>query len=307
MKKTFYSHGKLLLSGEYVVLDGATSLAVPTVKGQSLQIEAIDEPVLEWESLDEHNKAWFSAKIKMDKYNAYLIEKTTDQEISNTLLKILKAANNLNSDFLKSYKGCRVITKLEFPQNWGLGSSSTLINNIAQWAFIDAFKLLWKSFSGSGYDIACAQSKTPIVYQLINKKPVVKKIKFEPPFKNQLYFIHLNKKQNSREGIAQYQKNSQDKTVIIKQISKISKEMIACKELSHFEQLINEHEMLISSMIKLPKVKELLFSDYSGAIKSLGAWGGDFILATGDGKTPVYFKNRGYKTVIPYTDMILHS
>ena len=36
MKKTFYSNGKLLITGEYVVLDGAKALALPTKYGQNL-------------------------------------------------------------------------------------------------------------------------------------------------------------------------------------------------------------------------------------------------------------------------------
>ena len=39
--KYFYSPGKLLLTGEYVVLDGAKSLAIPTIFGQSLNITSI--------------------------------------------------------------------------------------------------------------------------------------------------------------------------------------------------------------------------------------------------------------------------
>ncbi len=308
MKKEFYSHGKLLLSGEYLVLDGALSLALPTAMGQSLTIESIEEQqALQWMSLDVNNNLWFSTRIKLNKDgNYHHIEKTTNQEVSNTLLKILKAASILNSSFLKLDTGYKVVTKLEFPQNWGLGSSSTLINNIAQWASVDAFQLLWDSFSGSGYDIACAQYKTPLTYQLINDKPIVNKVSFTPSFKDQLYFVHLNKKQNSREGIAKYREYLGDKSTIIKSISNISKEMIKCNKLSHFEQLISEHETLISSIIGLPKVKDLLFSDYFGAIKSLGAWGGDFILATGDESTPSYFKNKGYKTIIPYSEMITY-
>jgi hypothetical protein len=44
-----------------------------------------------------------------------------------------------------------------------------------------------------------------------------------------------------------------------------------------------------------------------GAIKSLGAWGGDFILASGNQKTPNYFHEKGFKTVISYSEMIFGS
>ncbi len=46
----------------------------------------------------------------------------------------------------------------------------------------------------------------------------------------------------------------------------------------------------ISDYLGLDKI----FLDYFGQTKSLGAWGGDFILATGNKDTPKYFKNKGY-------------
>ena len=42
--QSFYAHGKLLITSEYLVLDGAEALALPTVYGQSLEVETIDEP-----------------------------------------------------------------------------------------------------------------------------------------------------------------------------------------------------------------------------------------------------------------------
>src|SRR5690606_10074625 len=100
------------------------------------------------------------------------------------LFEILHAAKQLNSDFLNS--GCQVETRLTFPQDWGLGSSSTLINNIAKWAQIDAYKLLENTFGGSGYDIACAEYNGPITYQL-GKQRTVKDVDFNPVFKEALY------------------------------------------------------------------------------------------------------------------------
>ena len=62
---------------------------------------------------------------------------------------------------------------------------------------------------------------------------------------------------------------------------------------------------MVSKTIQLKTVQEQLFSDYFGQTKSLGAWGGDFILATGNGDTPDYFNKKGLQTVIPYQDLIL--
>ena len=41
--QTFYSNGKLLLTGEYLVIDGAKAIAIPTKKGQSLSVKETEE------------------------------------------------------------------------------------------------------------------------------------------------------------------------------------------------------------------------------------------------------------------------
>ena len=186
-----------------------------------------------------------------------------------------------------------------------MGSSSTLINNIAYWSKVDAFQLQFNTFGGSAYDIACAQNKSPIIYQLIDKNPIVESVNFDPSFKDQLYFVYLNKKQNSREGIAQYKKFDGNVKELAEKISKLTNEAVNCSSISNFEKVMMEHEQIISSIIKQKPVQQELFSDYFGQTKSLGAWGGDFILATGNADTPKYFNDKGYTTIISYQDMIL--
>ena len=41
-----------------------------------------------------------------------------------------------------------------------------------------------------------------------------------------------------------------------------------------------------------------------GRIKSLGSWGGDFILVTAKNKDLTYFKNRGLNTIFPLREMV---
>jgi mevalonate kinase len=60
---TFYSNGKLLLTGEYLVLEGATALAVPTKFGQDLSVEKIKEPQLIWGSFTNTGDCWFEAVL----------------------------------------------------------------------------------------------------------------------------------------------------------------------------------------------------------------------------------------------------
>ncbi len=313
MTQQFYSNGKLLLTGEYVVLDGALSFALPTKYGQALTIKELDSPVILWTSLDEKGEIWFHTSLQLELFRNLDVEIPNEVEnllastdkVSKMLLKILLEAKKLNSNFLNGQMGYEVYTNLSFPRDWGLGSSSTLINNIAQWASVDPFALLSKTFNGSGYDIACAQHNRPIIYQIKRRNRFIKEIEFNPPFKDALFFVHLNRKQNSREGINRYKDQEFDKETLINKISELTEECICCTEISRFKELMNTHELLLADILNLTPVKEKLFPDFVGSIKSLGAWGGDFVLAIGDNNSREYFMNKGYKTVIPFAKMIL--
>lgn len=314
--RSYFSNGKLLLTAEYVVLDGALALAVPTKHGQSLKLETINKSKLIWNSLDEMGNVWFKDIFEIVN-NEIFHAVQNDNEVSNRLIQILNAAKTLNPNFLNSDKGFKITTKLDFPKQWGLGTSSTLINNIAEWANVDAYQLLEQTFGGSGYDIACAQHDTPITYQLFNtnneisrdtrndKSRSINVVDFNPPYKNNLYFVYLNQKQNSRDGIAQYKKNTSDLSEHISETNKITQNIISCNTLDDFVLLIEQHENIISKIIKQKPVKDALFSDFDGAVKSLGAWGGDFVMVASKENPKTYFINKGFETVIPFKDMIL--
>jgi len=301
--QNFYSRGKLLLTGEYVVLDGALALALPTKFGQSLKVQPIDSQNIFWKSIDKAGTIWFQNEFNLGK--ELLQQAHHDNKISNNLIQILGVAKQLNPEFLISDKGFEVTTKLEFPRSWGLGSSSTLINNIADWANVDAYKLLAMTFGGSGYDIACAQNNSPITYQLKGETRQINQVDFNPEYRDHLFFIHLNKKQDSRKGISMYNSRKDKIKSEIKAINHITINIINCSALSEFETLIAEHEKIISEIIKIKPVKETVFNDYKGAIKSLGAWGGDFILATGNLEDMNYFRQKGYPTIVSFENMIL--
>ena len=299
-----------MLTGEYLVLEGASALAVPTKFGQDLSVEKIKEPQLIWGSFTNTGDCWFEAVFELPKLRLVQATFNSDSDgsadfIAETLQDILLESRKLNPEFLKYEHGFQVKTNLTFPRDWGLGTSSTLINNIAKWAKIDAFQLLWNSFSGSGYDIANAQYNSPILYEVKNQKPVIQKVDFIPSFSDQLFFVHLNKKQDSKDGIARFKEKREKTNNEIQLVSEISRQLIKQQKLSEFEKLIHEHEKIISSIIELPTVKESIFPDYFGTLKSLGAWGGDFILATGNKDTPQYFKTKGYTTILRYSDMVL--
>ncbi len=304
MQHTFYSNGKLLITGEYLILDGAKGLALPTKMGQNLIVKETNSGEIHWISYDADGSLWFEDHITFQEIKDP--NSTSTESIKTTLIKILQVADSMNSNLLSNSEGLSITTQLSFPRNWGLGTSSTLINNIAQWFQIDAFELLHKSFGGSGYDIACAQNNSPITYTLVNGNPRVEKIIFEPEFTPNLYFVYLNQKRNSKSAIADYHtnKNSQLSNYIAT-INELTQDIIEAKDLELFPQLLNQHETVLSEILKTETVKDTLFPDFDGAIKSLGAWGGDFVLVISKENPKSYFVAKGYETVIPYGEMIL--
>ena len=175
----YYSSGKLLISGEYLVLKGAEALAVATSYGQKMQVEHIENNKKEliWEALLADGSIWFKAVIDLIQFT---VTDSTDDTKAQKLLRLIQSAYQLNPQFIRS-SSYRIKTELEFDKNWGLGSSSSLICNIAKWAEVDAFELSAKSFGGSGYDIAVGMVGSDLLYSV-------------PPAWIVLYGIPLSKK-----------------------------------------------------------------------------------------------------------------
>ena len=296
--QSYYSHGKLLISSEYAVLDGAKAFALPTKFGQHLEIRKSNKKNINWKSFDYQNNLWFETNLSITNFKP-----SVANPIAQRLSKCFQVINELQPNLFKGQKELEFKSHLEFPLNWGLGSSSTLINNLAQWAKVDAYKLLAATFGGSGYDIACAQHPYPITFQKNLKSPKIKKVLFNPPFKEQLFFIHRNHKQDSRKAIANYKVSKRLKKLDFKFFNEMTETLIRTEKLQDFESIITKHELMISALIQQTPLKNTHFPDYNGAIKSLGAWGGDFFLATGS--NPSYFKDKGYEIIINYKDMIL--
>ena len=298
-----YSNGKLLITGEYLVLDGALALAIPTKYGQSLTVEPCENGQLNWESFDHQGNLWFEAHLPLK--DGFQEAHELSDPITKRLLQIINAIKKQAPLFLNGNSGLKIKTHLDFPRDWGLGTSSTLINNIAQWANIDPYILLEDTFGGSGYDIACAQHNTPITYQLENNGRTVIEHSFNPQFKDHLYFMFLNKKQNSRDGIASYKKNQSTSDLALSEVNAITNDMIRCTSLETFQFLMQSHEIIIADIIKQKPVKERLFNDFKGSIKSLGAWGGDFVLVASEEDPKHYFKEKGFDTIISYREMVI--
>ena len=295
-----YSNGKVLLTGEYVILDGALSLAAPTKFGQHLKFQENLSNLINWKSINFDGNIWFECLITSDTLK---VKSTSSQKISNTLVEIINFIREYNPSFLKKC-GSDISTNLTFEKNLGLGSSSTLISNLSKISGVNPYTINNKIFKGSGYDIACAESISPILYKLDKDQKIINEVSFKPSFNEHIYFVYLNKKQNSILEIERYNKNKASNS-IVNEISNITSEILVCNSIDRFNKLIEAHELIISKLISKQTVKDLLFKDFDGYIKSLGAWGGDMIMVTSQIDPSKYFIEKGYSTIFKFKELLV--
>ena len=298
--RNYYTKGKLLLSGAYGVLDGAIGFALPTKLGQRFCFEIDSSNTIQCKAIDDKGNTWFEAEFDV-KSLAPL--KTSSEEVANTFSKLLIAARSLNPDFNYSFT---LETTLEFNREWGLGSSSTLIAALAQFASVNAYELLDSGFKGSGYDIACATAEGPIRFQRIGKEVSITPLNWRPTFTDELHLVYLNQKMNSREAIIHYRK-AQSSDYFLNELSRLS---IAISEetsdINRFEKLLLEQENLLANRLDIIAIGDQLFSDRpEGVFVSLGAWGGDFALFTGKKNIP-YLEDKGYSTILKLQELCIY-
>jgi mevalonate kinase len=275
--QSYFAHGKLLLTAEYFVLDGAKSLALPTRLGQKMDVHFSEkeQTTFGWKAYRSDGSLWLD--IVFEKAN---LLPNTDTEEATRLQKILLAVSKQAPPAFREKALSKIETKLDFPNEWGLGSSSTLLSLLAQYANINPYLVLNETIGGSGYDIACATAESALLYERNEVSPIITAVDFSPPFKSNLFFAYLGKKQLSTEGIAHYRTAEIDKKSAIKWLDVITESILNCVSLDKMNQLIVEHETIVSEALHLTPVKQKLFPDYWGEVKSLGAWGGDFVLLT---------------------------
>jgi mevalonate kinase len=303
---SYWSAGKLLISSEYLVIDGAKALAIPSRFGQDLKVKKNDSGIIHWVGKTVNQTVWLD--VKLDGTTLAVID-SNNSEKAERLSKILKNAKAKSAKFPTS--GAFIETNLEFPRDWGLGSSSTLLCNVAKWLDIDAFQLHFASTNGSGYDIACGLAKFPLTYTLKDQNASFETVSFDPHFKNHIYFVHLNQKQFSDQEVAKYSsiKKEIDLEEAIRKFTTITEQLLTVSDLTEFENLLEEHEHLLSHILQRETIRESLFQLYTGgAIKSLGAWGGDFVMVTAKQESDLsYFKEKGFNTILSFNEMFAYE
>ncbi|HPE43194.1 MAG TPA: GYDIA family GHMP kinase [Bacteroidales bacterium] len=305
--QTFKANGKLLISGEYLVLYGAKALAMPVNKGQQLRVQSHEavNPEITWEAF-KTDGLWFKARFNLADLS---IIETSNSIVTNKLQLILITLSQLNPKIFSGKLSYHFTTEMNFNPEWGFGSSSTLIVMLARWAKVNPYTLLNFSIGGSGYDIACAQVSHPIIYKLKGLQPNIQPASFDPPFKSNLYFVYQGNKQDSARAIQRFREETAEDEIqfAVEQMNHLTDKIIQTKSYDDFCKLIFQHEKLISKLIDLQPIQKQ-FPDFKGSLKSLGAWGGDFLLAASqENKQDVkkYFEAKGLLPIFRFDELTL--
>lgn len=297
----FRANGKLMLTGEYLVLLGARSLAMPLRLGQAMTIEESSAGVVDWESTAPGGR-WFTARFHTIDFR---IITASNQSVATGLQCLLLSASKLNPDFLNGSPGFRVKVSADYPLEWGLGSSSTLCYLIASWANVDSFQLYRMVSNGSGYDIACASRKEMIYYtlsvmgrEIVNTTPGL-------ALKEHAYFAYLGKKQNSYKEVSEFLNTNRHCKTDVERISQLSSLICEARTPENLIDLVDEHEAIVSHILDRP-VTASRFPYFPGTVKSLGAWGGDFgMFISGLKSTEVFeiLHHHGFDTLFKLSDI----
>lgn len=292
----YHASGKLLLFGEYLVLKGGKALALPLKYGQKMSVIPHKSGEFNWVSTVQEVE-WFAALFSQE---LQLIS-TSDQKVAASLLLLLQRIQGENPALFSN--GWNIRMEADFPLEWGFGTSSTLISLLAQWSKTDPYELLKNSFGGSGYDVACATAHSPIIFEKENH--TVQEIELEESVTSNLLFVYSGKKQKSKKEVLRFE-NIEVSERQITEMNKIILSAIGCKEIKDFELLIDQSEEMLAQILALEPIKNSTFSDYGCSIKSLGAWGGDFFMASfrNENKAREYFSSRGYGVQFTYDQII---
>jgi mevalonate kinase len=305
--KRYYANGKLLISGEYLVLSGAEALAVPLKKGQWLEVGVIsgqETSCLKWQAwvLD---REWFTATIQLPDME---IEQSSDPLIAGRLVRILTEIVEMKNGLFKPGMSYSFSTVSTFDHSWGMGSSSALIANLAQWAGIDLFDLFHRLNRGSGYDVAAAQAKGPILFSTINHRAKIIPVRFQPVFHKNIWFVYRGRKQDTEQSLREFSTLPEPTRQQIEMINYFTGELLHTQHLKQFMQIMSEHESFISQWLGRKTVREEYFSDFNGKIKSLGAWGGDMMMAVSEMPGDYirnYFQTKDIQTVFDFHSLVL--
>lgn len=279
--QTFYAPGKILLCGEYLVLNGFNGIAVPTKLGQWLEVFEFKTPdnkkdSIIYTAIDFEGNKWIEWQSEISNIQKHEITKDAEEFLVN-FLKLLPK-NSWKKGF--SY---RFETRLEFNQKWGLGSSSTFISLLCQYFRLDPFKIEQKLLGGSGYDIAIAELKKPLIFWKNENGANFRIWSASITQQGNWNIVFLNEKVNSRKSselIKEALEEISSDAAYQLQFQKIIEMIEMANDIYTVEAALEMYQLLLGQITNLPSPYQLLNIKpvKQGLCKWLGAWGGDMML-----------------------------
>ncbi len=296
--KKYWIPGKLMLAGEYAVLKGATALSVPTKYGQTFCFSPQEEGCTVSTKFREELvfQGCFDGNGK--------VVATSDESKGNFISSVLKAIYDLTRKDLPAFN---LMIQSDFPLEWGLGSSSAFLTGMSRYLHIDVMELNEHLGHSSGYDVATQWHQQPILYKRMNEKPQILPVSLDYAFANSLYFVWTGKKRSTAESVKQH-KHKLNRNDLVRSIDPFVTQMAFATTLDGFANALQAHESFMSQILAEATLKDKVSHLSDIPVKSLGAWGGDFILLVWQ-KDPHELKQlieeAGFDTLIPWKDMVL--
>jgi mevalonate kinase len=301
----YHASGKLLITGEYLVLAGARALAMPVRFGQRMIIHETARRILDWES-SSPDGTWFSARFDPDTLEVISADK---MKIAIELNKILLAARRLNPEFLTGSTGWNVNVTANYPVEWGLGSSSTLYSLVARWAGVLPYDLFRMISQGSGYDIACAARSGLLYYQLRQHRPEITEAYAGRALRENTCFAYLGHKQDTQKEVTAFLEDQNYSENDLAEISRLSAAICDAGSPDELIALVDEHEAILGNILKREPI-ERRYPSFPGTVKSLGAWGGDFAMFVSPMEPATvadHLHRLGFKTVFRFNELEINS
>ncbi len=298
--RNYFSHAKLILLGEYAVLQGIDAICLPLSTGQNLIVNDVDSYEIQWVwTYKDH----IIADIVFEPKTLKTLSGNPENAIwCRGLLELIRL---YNPGFLLD-KGCRLSFVNHFPEAWGLGSSSATISSLCRMAGVNPYLVNKRLMGGSGADIACTTRNNWFLYRMKLPEPEIWNIPVDYRFIKNSYFIYSGSKQATAEHLRTIASQNEAREVQWSVINSLVYRFLAATKLKDACDTLDEHEAFISNAIKRKTIGDE-FSDFPGKIKSLGAWGGDFFMALTTEKPEFvkkYFGIKGFDTVFSWHELV---
>ena len=270
-----------MLTGEYAVLEGAACLSFPAKQGQTLTVEAVSGEEVEVMSLEADGSPWLHATFDLKG------QRTSGPETAKRLEALFEQALLMRG--FDKLPPSKLTFQTQFDRSWGLGSSSTLVHLVAQWLEVDAMKLFQATDTGSGYDLATTLAGKPIVYQLRHGIPHWEEVQVAWPFVDHLWLVPMGVKQKSDAEVKKFKDRGPADPSLIEGVTALTSSIALSTTLNEFTLHLEAHEAAISTLIGRARIQSTLRATKGVTLKSLGAWGGDLLLAVGSKTDVVHF------------------